>query len=90
MTIRHLEEAKELRKQGKRLGRAGMSQRVIALVDEFTENDNSYKGAMELAGRLKAIAIAAKGDDYWSEQVSKGYHKELYDITKFEPEPVND
>lgn len=89
MTILHLEEAKELRKQGDRLGRAGMSQRVLNLVNEFNK-DQTYKGAMQLAGELKAIAIAAKCDDYWNEQVTKGYRRELFNITRFAPDVPND
>ena len=90
MSIPHLVEAKELRKQGKRIGRAGMSQRVLILVNDFVKNDGSYKGAMELAGRLRAITIAAKCDDYWSQKVNHGYTNELFDITKFEALPVEE
>ena len=90
MSIPHLVEAKELRKQGARINRAGMSQRVLILVNEFVKNDGSYKGAMKLAGRLKAITIAARCDEYWSEQVNKGYTKELFDITKFDALPVDE
>jgi hypothetical protein len=65
--------AKGFQKVGKKLGREGMSLRAIAAVKDF---DGSYKGAMILAGRMKAIAQMAKADDYWDEQVSKGYHQE--------------
>ena len=74
MSIRTLENSKTLRKAGVRLGREGMSLRVISAVGEF---DGSYKGAMQLAGRLQAIAQMASCDDYWKEQVDKGYRKEL-------------
>ena len=87
MAIIHLKEAKALREQGSRLGRAGMSRRVIHLVKDFIENDGSYKGAMKLAGRLKAIAIAAKCDSYWDEMVGRGYDPELWDIKNWEIEP---
>ena len=60
-----------------------MSERVITLVNDFIENP-SYKRAMHLAGGLKAIAIAAKCNSYWDEQVTKGYRRELFNITKFE------
>ena len=73
MSIPSLEWAKELRECGKKLGREGLSKRVIKLVGDF---DGSYKGAMILAGRLKAIAQAAKFDEYWSEKVSMGFHAE--------------
>ena len=64
-------EFKEMQKWGKSVGREGMSLEAIKAVEEF---DGSYKGAMILAGKMKAIAQAAGCDDYWSEKVSKGYH----------------
>lgn len=67
-------EFKDMQKWGKAVGREGMSQEAIAAVEEF---DGSYKGAMILAGRMKAIAQAAGCDEYWSEQVGKGYTKQL-------------
>lgn len=67
-------EFNDMQKWGKAVGREGMSEEVIAAVAEF---DGSYKGAMVLAGKMKAIAQAARCDDYWSEQVSKGYHRQL-------------
>ena len=82
MTIQHLKWAKELQKEGQRLGRSGMSQLVLKCIEEF---DGSYKGAMILAGRLKSISQAAKSDEYWSEKVNKGFIRELSDIKRFEP-----
>ena len=76
MNVLHIERAKSLRKLGAALGRDGMSERVIAAVKDF--DGESYKGAMQLAGRLKAIAQMAKCDDYWDEQVDKGFVKEQY------------
>ena len=78
----HLKWAKELREHGKKLGREGMSKRVIELVDDFVKKGGGYKAAMILAGRLKAIGQAAKCDDYWDEQVSKGFHREMGDLTR--------
>lgn len=78
MSIPSLEYAKELKAVGTTLGREGMSERVIKLVADF---DGSYKGAMMLAGRLKAIAQAAKADGYWTEKVDDGYHKERQYLT---------
>lgn len=63
----------ELKNYGRELGRAGMAERVLAAVDEF---DGSYKGAMKLAGRLKAISHMASSDGYWSEKVYDGYQHE--------------
>ena len=82
MSIPSLEWAKELRAAGGRLGRDGLSKRVIKLVDDYAELDGSYKGAMILAGRLKAIAQAAKYDEYWDEKVSIGFHAERGEICK--------
>lgn len=56
-------EFKEMRKWGAQVGREGMSKEAIAAVNEF---DGSYKGAMILAGRMKAIAQAAGCDEYWA------------------------
>lgn len=65
--------ANELKKAGAVLGREGMSKAVIEAVADF---DGSYKAAMVLAGRLKAVAQAAKADSYWSGFVEDGYHRE--------------
>lgn len=75
MSIRHLKISKKLREEGKRLGRAGLSERVFTLVDEFN-NNRSYKNAIVLAGKLKAIAMACKFDSYWDEKCSIGFEFE--------------
>lgn len=67
MRIQDVNEAKRL---GQALGRAGLSEAVIAAVGQW--DGQSYKGAMELAGKLKVIAAAARCDDYWTEKVGKG------------------
>lgn len=77
MSIASLERSKTLRGYGVKLGREGMSERAIAAVAEF---DGSYKGAMILSGRLKAVAQMAASDDYWSEQVDKGFSLELASV----------
>lgn len=79
MSIRHLEIAKRLKIQGKRLGRAGMAERVLTLVDEFNKH-RTYKNAICLAGKLKAIAMAAKADGYWDEKCSSGFEQEAGDM----------
>lgn len=79
MSIRSLEIAKELKIQGKRLGRAGLAERVFALVDEFNKN-RTYKNAIVLAGKLKAISQACNFDGYWSEKNSTGFHFEAEDL----------
>ena len=63
MKIAKAREAAEI------LGREGLSQRVIFLVNEF---DGSYKGAINLAGRLSVIAKACTFDDYWHQKARMG------------------
>lgn len=60
-----------LKAWGRKVGRAGMSQAVLDVI----AGEKSYRNAMEMAGALKAIAIAAQTDDYWSEQVDRGFHR---------------
>jgi len=86
MSITHLEEAKKLQKQGERLGRDGLSQRINKLVLDFAKKypDGHYKEGIMLAGRLHAIFIATDPYDYWREVARRGYNKELYDLTKFD------
>lgn len=81
MGIRSLEISKELRAEGKRLGRAGLSERVFTLVDEFNKY-RTYKNAIVLAGRLKAIAQACKSDGYWDEKCSMGFEFEYRDLNR--------
>lgn len=83
MSAQSLKDWKALKTQGERLGRDGLSERVFTLVDEFNEN-RSYKNAMVLAGRLKAIAQAATYDSYWDEKMSQGFESEKHDISIIE------
>lgn len=83
MSIQSLRDWKDLKKQGERLKRQGLSERVFTLVDEFNKPENrSYKNAMVLAGRLKAIAQAATFDSYWDEKMSQGYQFEKRDLER--------
>jgi len=82
----HLKQAKELRARGKILGRKGLSERVFALVDNFNEA-RTYKNAMNLAGRLKAISQAAKYDGYWDEKVCIGFQDEYNDLAVIASKP---
>ena len=68
---------KDARIAGQLIGRAGLSQRVIQAVNEF---DGSYKGAMELAGRLAVIADMATFDCYWQEKSYKRILEESENI----------
>ena len=63
----------KLRAHGRRLGREGISKKIIDLVEDF---DGSYKGAVELAGRLSVLAKCASFDTYWSEKVGLGEYKQ--------------
>lgn len=72
--IRNIEDARALKAAGAKLDRAGLAEYVLAAARRC---DGSYKGAMRLAGELKAVAIAAKFDDYWSEKVLDGYYSAL-------------
>lgn len=80
MSILAIEQSKKLREEGKRLKRQGLAERILVLVDEFNEN-RSYKNAVVLAGKLRAIAIACKFDSYWDEKASMGYQDEVRDLT---------
>lgn len=59
----------KLRDAGKKLGREGVSELALKYVGEC---DGSYKGVMELCGKMSVLARAATFDDYWSEQVFRG------------------
>lgn len=85
MSIQDIKNAKHLREQGLRLGRAGLSERVDVLVRQYLEAP-SPKAAMALAGRLHAVALAARCDTYWHEKTHyDGFHRELREIAAFEP-----
>ena len=87
MSIRDLEISKELRKEGERLGRVGMSQRINDLVLGFAKEhpNGHYMEAIKLAGRLHAIFLAAKSDMYWDEKANMGYSDEQWELPKFQP-----
>jgi hypothetical protein len=77
MGIKAIRDYKILVAEGARIDREGMSERAIDAVNDWVASGSTYKGAMFLAGRLKAIATIASADDYWKEQVDKGFHVEL-------------
>ena len=54
------------------VGRKGLSVEAINAVNDF---DGSYKGVMELSGKLSVIAEMSTFDDYWQEQVQRGIDK---------------
>ena len=63
----------ELRKFGRGLGRQGVALEAQKAVNEC---DGSYKGVMELCGKLSILAKVATFDDYWHEQVCRGEEKQ--------------
>lgn len=79
MSARDMSTAKLLKKHGERLGRDGLSERAIQIMDEFVKAPG-MREAMKVAGRMKALAGAAKFDDYWTEQVDKGFSAEVAKI----------
>jgi hypothetical protein len=85
MAINNLVESKELRAQGVRLGRDGMSQRAHELIAEYMKNnpDGHYKDCIRLVGRLHAIYLATGCDAYWREKAMCGYERERYEIKLF-------
>lgn len=90
MSILHLEWAKDLRRSGDALGRDGMSKRALEIMAEYSAK-GSYKAAMVAAGRLKALATAAKCDDYWTEQVNDGFQKEMRELRRIaSSSPISD
>jgi len=82
MSIPQLQWSRRLRKCGERLRRDGLSKRAAQIMVDLVTKSGSYKEAMIAAGRLKAIASAAKYDGYWTEQVDKGFHAELAELEK--------
>lgn len=76
-----IQEVNDLRKDGKKLSREQLSLLVYEAVDRF-DSQRSYKGAMHLAGELKAIAVAAASDDYWGEKVNLGTSAGAWEIKK--------
>lgn len=69
----------ELRKAGAIINRAGMSEMAIKAVESF---DGSYRGVMELCGKLSVIAKMATCDDYWNEQVSRGENRQQFEVER--------
>jgi hypothetical protein len=64
----------KIRELGEQLGREGVSKEVVKAIGGW---DGSYKGAMELCGKLVLWADASTFDDYWQEQVQRGLSKEI-------------
>jgi hypothetical protein len=71
----------KLREHGVRLGRSGISARIHALVDEYVTRP-SYLAAIQLAGRLRVLSMAASFDHYWNEKTQNGMSHEAWDVAK--------
>jgi len=88
VSIADCERSKALRKQGERLGRDGLSQRINKLVLDFAKNnpDGHYREGIMLAGRLHAIFLATAPGDYWREVAERGFYSEIRELPGFEKE----
>ena len=77
----------DLRCHGARLGRAGLSQRAHDLVIEYATKHPTghWREAIILAGKLRAISLAARGDEYWKEKTDAGFYDEAnFGLPKFQ------
>lgn len=77
MGIKTLEDSKILRDSFKRFGRPGISERIQRLAVEFAKEPTYFK-AIHLAGRLRALALAARADSYWDEKQGIGFNDEVW------------
>lgn len=73
----------ELRLVGDKIGREGMAMMAQEFIGRY---DGSYKGAMELCGKLSVLAKMATCDDYWYEQVERGIGRAEFRV---EQEEIN-
>lgn len=88
MSIYHLQQAKELKELGSRLGREKIAERVLFCVDMMLK-DQHYQGVIEFTGRMKAIVQACNYDGYWSEKTATGFNKELGDLDRLARDGIN-
>ena len=86
MSIRNIEESKILKKQFERLGRQGISERAIVLINKYLKEnpEHHYKEITKLIGKFHALYVSIDNNDYWKEIADRGYHKERIELTKFE------
>ena len=85
-----IKEYNQMKSEGRRLGREGLSQRVIALAQQFVSDGPTYKGAMAFAGRMRVICAAAGYDTYWREQIGKGEWAEQREIKSVQRSKTED
>ena len=69
-----------LKKEFDDMGRDGVSERIIKHIDAFNKNP-SYKNAVILAGKLKALTYVCRGDCYWNEKAEQGFYEEFNNLT---------
>ena len=79
MSIQAIDDWKNLKKYGAKLGRKELAERVLECV-ECMQKDSHYQGVIEFVGRMKAIAQACSYDSYWDEKVHKGFHTEMHNL----------
>lgn len=86
MSIRNIEESKILKKQFERLGRQGISERAIVLINKYLKEnpEHHYKEITKLIGKFHALYVSIDNNDYWKKIADRGYHKERIELTKFE------
>lgn len=65
------------RKAGEKLGRKGISQRILLLAQDIVDKGN-YKNAVEKGGQISVLIQAATYDKYWTEKANIGIRKEEY------------
>ncbi len=74
----------ELRLVGDKIGREGMAKMAQGFIEEYARDGYSYKGVMELCGKLSLMAKMATCDDYWYEQVERGISRAEFRIEQEE------
>lgn len=75
-----------LHKEGERIGRDGMLERINDHMYDFIKHGMVIEGALTMCGSLMALAQAAEGDEYLKGFVSRGYNTEVGEIQKHESE----
>lgn len=79
MSIQSIEDAKVLKKYCDKLGREGMTARIVELAKEIVESPLYGQKVMEKAGMIRAICTGAKCDGYWDEKQEIGRHKMVWE-----------
>tara|TARA_R110002033_G_C3897243_1_gene239800 strand:+ start:28950 stop:29207 length:258 start_codon:yes stop_codon:yes gene_type:complete len=64
----------KLRHLGGKLGREGVAKEAQECISQY---DGSYKGAMELCGKLFVLAEMSTFDSYWEEQTQRGVNNQV-------------